>query len=795
MTWSVDCSVLEHGQPHHPVPEKIPIRECHLREFCGPSHHSPFHHTNDIKNATTSENSSPPVPGDKPLKEPVSIKPLDFATYLHRGLKEYIQNLRRPSTLPGRGPVSKVYALGLFPALVSILVFCQWTISLIILWSSYTSAGRKAFQVFLKEQILLFDPTDKVDPNGTREALEQLSDLQPKAKPVFNYYIAHLLLVLSTLTYERDDNLVKKAAEVLEDIKNEEQRQQAAKLLLASEDTIDRKAQFMGMRFEGVSELKSLGGPYAGLFYNEDSIVLVFKGTSVLAFNEYLIDGTIQRVDAKEYLYGEVHRGFYESLFPDPLPLDETKHAGVDRTNPFQTIMETIFATAKKLQEKHGKPINLWMTGHSLGGALAALTMARLQLPLRPEDPLFEGYSPDSIKALLHDENGAQRTVLQEMLSRFNSQYSGTSSTPMSPSSSSLSSTSGSHRSTLRSHLGFLSHLGFHNHHDKNEPHNLVILRDCYSFASPKLGDTAFAKEFDLHQTRFMDKSPYRPVYYRVITDKDIIPRMPPSCSTDPDDLRERLFPCVNCPRPSSLTEAVPHSHHSPSSSLSSSKKPSYGATDSKQNHIDEEAAPLLEKPMNSLLDYKHVGQMIRLFNSPIRPLTKPSDCQTDLCEGLQRTDQELSELLRSIQETLITQKAMEANDPKCTTKAPSPNRFGRNKNKGTQFCAQEVEKEMLLAKVKYDLDEESRLRAPCTGERIMLTFPFVISHSPATYQRNLVMARFYFDSFPGTDLEQKLNQRGGKGSAAAVDGPAEREKLGMVTRDSAVVIDMVREE
>ncbi|KAF9151160.1 hypothetical protein BG015_007011 [Linnemannia schmuckeri] len=728
--------------------------------------------------------------GDKPLKEPISIKPLDFATYLHNGLKEYIRNLRQPSTLPGKGPVSKAYALGLFPALVGILIFCQWTVSLVILWSSYTAAGRKAFQIFLKEQILLFDPTDRVDPNGTREALEQLSDLKPKGKPVFSYYITHLLLILSTLAYERDDKLVKKAAEILEDIDSEEQRQQAADLLLASEETIDRKAQFMGMRFEGVSELKSLGGPYAGLFYNEESIVLVFKGTSVLAFNEYLIDGTIQRVDAKEYLYGEVHKGFYESLFPDPLPLDETKHAGVNRTNPFQTIMETIFATAKKLREKHGKPINLWMTGHSLGGALAALTMARLQLPLRSDDPLFEGYSADSVKTLLHDEHGASRTVLEEMLSRFNSNHSGTSSAPMSPLSSSSSSTIGSHRSTLRAHFGFLNHLGFPGHHDKEDLNDLVILRDCYSFASPKLGDTAFAKEFDQHHIQFMNRSSYKPVYYRVITDKDIVPRMPPSCSTDPDDLRKRLFPCVNCPLPSS---SEPHSHHSPASSLSLSKKPSYGATEFRYQADDEEAALLLEKPLNSLLDYRHVGQMIRLFNSPIRPLTKPSDSQTDLCGGLQRTDQEVSELLRGIQETLVTQKAVETNDPphQNTLKTTS-SWFGR-KNKSsreTAFYAQEVEKEMLLAKVKYDLDEESRLRMPCIGERVMLTFPFVISHSPATYQRNLVMARFYFESFPGAELEQKLSLLGGKGVGA---GSAEREKarMGMVIRDSAVVIDM----
>jgi hypothetical protein len=212
--------------------------------------------------------------------------------------------------------------------------------------------------------------------------------------------------------------------------------------------------------------------------------------------------------------------------------------------------------------------------------------------------------------------------------------------------------------------------------------------------------------------------------------------------------------------------------------------------------HVDEEATPLLDKPMNSLLDYRHVGQMVRLFNSPIRPLSKPSDSQTNHCEGLQRTDQELSELLRNIQEALITQKAMEANGPQCTTKAPS-NRFGRNKNKETQFCAQEKEKEMMLAKVKYDLDEESRLRTPCTGERIMLSFPFVISHSPATYQRNLVMARFYFESFPGADLEQRLNQFGGRNSTPSAGSLTDKEKTTTTTlaRDSAVIIDIARVE
>jgi len=83
--------------------------------------------------------------------------------------------------------------------------------------------------------------------------------------------------------------------------------------------------------------------------------------------DEYLIDGTIQRIDASEFLYGEVHKGFYEALFPDPMPSDCYDRATYNRTNPFNTIMETIFELAKHIKAKTGKPANLWITGHSLG--------------------------------------------------------------------------------------------------------------------------------------------------------------------------------------------------------------------------------------------------------------------------------------------------------------------------------------------------------------------------------------------------------------------------------------------
>lgn len=132
--------------------------------------------------------------------------------------------------------------------------------------------------------------TDSIDPKGTDEALRQLADQQHKLSPKFSYHLANLLLVLSTMTYERDDNKVKEAAEILKDMENQSQRDQAARLLQESEQVIDSKAKLFGMRFLGISELKTLGGPFAGLFYNDEAIVLVFKGTSVLAFSKsYMI--------------------------------------------------------------------------------------------------------------------------------------------------------------------------------------------------------------------------------------------------------------------------------------------------------------------------------------------------------------------------------------------------------------------------------------------------------------------------------------------------------------------------
>ncbi|KAG0006852.1 hypothetical protein BGZ65_002887 [Modicella reniformis] len=162
---------------------------------------------------------------------------------------------------------------------------------------------------------------------------------------------------------------------------------------------------------------------------------------------------------------------------------------------------------------------------------------------------------------------------------------------------------------------------------------------------------------------------------------------------------------------------------------------------------------------MNSLLDYKHVGQLISIYNKPLPPTVKPSEFQTDLCAEVLRTDESVKTLLQQIEVAV----------------------------------AQETDR----AKLHYDLSESSRLRVPCDAETFLLTFTGIISHAPAAYQRNLIRSRFFFASFPSTELERRIQgvleqqqQQHGYMSLDMVEADIEGLKKGMV-----VAADMEREE
>ncbi|KAF9327993.1 hypothetical protein BG006_008766 [Podila minutissima] len=749
------------------APPKNPVNSRHLNEFY-PQSSQP---TPNVPEPTSPK--KPTGPTEKPtkdhkLKHPLSIKPMRLKDFLLDGLNLYFKHLRHPSQIPGNDTFSRIYAMGVLPVLIVAMTIIQWGIGILVILVNHTEVGVRLYAKFFQDQISLNDDTDYIDLEGNDEAIRQLTSLEQKSKPSFSYHIANLLLIMSSMAYERNEKLVAEASQILMNVQNQAERERAAKLLEESEQDIDEKStsQF-GMRFAGISELKTLGGPFAGLFYNDEAIVLVFKGTSVLAFNEYLIDVTIQRIDASEFLYGEVHKGFYESLFPDPKPTDDYETDTYDRTNPFNTIMETIFETAQKAKAKTGKPVNLWITGHSLGGALAAMVMARLQMPLHGKDPLMQDEDErNEVQDIsrkpnrVHHNNSdnatrggtaeeAPRTVWDEMLARFSADS------------------------------------------------DLVVLRDAYSVASPKLGDSGFAATFGRNHAQFCRQSAYKPAYWRLVADKDIVPRMPPGCSADSKNpLDHLLAPCLDChccpqkgQRPilfasssdsdNPVRNLPPHTLDNdttppnelattslPLSQSNSSQTLSQELDSIKNDKTTSHRSTYPEPPkhLHSLLDYQHIGQLVKVFHSAKVPVAKPSPFETDMSQDVLRKKKNMVEFLEKLE---VMRMAWSQQVPStAAVEAPASGSSNQEKkdeqqelSTRVQQAQKQLQEDMVRARELYNVDEQSLPREPGPFEQILLSFPSLLSHAPTAYQRNLVRARFYFESFPGSEFEERVDQ------------------------------------
>jgi hypothetical protein len=72
-------------------------------------------------------------------------------------------------------------------------------------------------------------------------------------------------------------------------------------------------------------------------------------------------------------LFGCVHEGFYESLF------STTGFGDQDVRDPYGAILAAVQTKAAQIQDQLGttEPVQLWITGHSLGAALSSLLFAR----------------------------------------------------------------------------------------------------------------------------------------------------------------------------------------------------------------------------------------------------------------------------------------------------------------------------------------------------------------------------------------------------------------------------------
>ncbi|KAI8066344.1 Alpha/Beta hydrolase protein [Gongronella butleri] len=288
-------------------------------------------------------------------------------------------------------PFSAIATLAVYPTIMIALLFVEVILKILLeylggarllkSWSRKYGHGLSMVNWGSPSWLLSGDAARKIKaslpllgmPASTQESDEQE---EGPCYRVFDITIAQTMTQLAALVYERDGELVKRAYDLYMARSQQNGDVDAAtetemeNLIKKSEATIRAIARRWGLRFEGVTELKSLGGTFCGIFWSEvhPFIVVCCKGTTPTNYEEFLVDCTIQRSDARPYLFGAAHQGFYDSIYP-------TKDAPYDDRDPYQAILNAIHAKAKAYHA--GVNVQVWVTGHSLGGALSTMLFAR----------------------------------------------------------------------------------------------------------------------------------------------------------------------------------------------------------------------------------------------------------------------------------------------------------------------------------------------------------------------------------------------------------------------------------
>jgi len=187
-------------------------------------------------------------------------------------------------------------------------------------------------------------------------AAQNMSFDRETKRPVgeFSVDVAQLLLLMSALLYLRVPSSGHEG-EALVDIVS--------------------KAHEWGLKFEFITQLSGgqFRGPYCGMYIHEGPtpfVVVAFKGTTPYDYAEWAGDFDISRT-AAPFLDGRVHKGFYDKLFPS---LDSK----AIRHHPYGEIIQTLQKKVKELGGGTRQPVPVWVTGHSLGAAMATVFVSRL---------------------------------------------------------------------------------------------------------------------------------------------------------------------------------------------------------------------------------------------------------------------------------------------------------------------------------------------------------------------------------------------------------------------------------
>ncbi|KAG9288953.1 hypothetical protein G9A89_019575 [Geosiphon pyriformis] len=390
------------SQPHRET--SIPLLNGHVKHYKDASPH--------LKDLTqTPEHKSTATQSFTSL--PTLFPSLTYVVYVHRAIRNLLLTVLFDWSMPIFHPVNFMLTITVFPAIVVSLVIIELSLHMAFLCGFGNVLNRVSEKwgdgltpvnwwdprIFSEEVRDIVNDgilgLDQPLPSTTayqHEAAKSDTSTQKKTRP-FNLDIAETLLLMSAIVYERDDTMVRNAHKMITSLsKNKVKRtpeafEEVNRQLRESEARIHKQADQWGLEFTSLSELNSLGGPFAGMFwsYAHRFIVVVFKGTTPTNFEDFLVDLMIQRVDARGFVFGEIHEGFYTSLFPDAGHKSSRGHA----TSPYITIIRAVRAKALQIRSlsklssssssnEHSQPINLWVTGHSLGAALGTLFYSRL---------------------------------------------------------------------------------------------------------------------------------------------------------------------------------------------------------------------------------------------------------------------------------------------------------------------------------------------------------------------------------------------------------------------------------